>query len=293
MVYYVVGKKTLEGTLNSDSKGGLLNEYFELGWEYAVSHIHIKRMYANGLLQDGDTIVTLRDRMFLYQGFWNRVIAYEDFTNLSVSDYVKIVDLCEQIQKNPTSFLPPLDPNGRYAYWDQMKDLILNVKYENIANFNTEEPYCCIHIRYRGWATHRNVEEDFWHNLIQTVANFGLNVYLFGKEASKFVLDDRVKHVNLPEYASLLNNPNCKFVVGGMSGGTLVAQTFAHNKCTQYVIISDHQTLREFHTNDPYSIFYHKDGMNFSNAPIEHVVTIDSHNSLLDKLQQWKNYTTI
>ena len=287
MTYYIVGKKTKEGTLASDSSAGVLSEYFELGWEYVASHIYIKQLHADGGLSAEDVIVTLEDRMFLYQGFWKNVISNESFNCQKISSEDTVIDLCNIIENHREMFLPRLDANGRYVHWDKMKNIISNIKYKDIRHLNTKSAYCCLHIRYRGWAAHRNISADFWHNLIQEILKTGTTVYVFGKEATEFANSRNVIHVSLEEYASLLNNENCKFVVGGMSGGTLVAQTFAHIKCRQYVIISDEQTLREFNTNNQYSVFYHIPGMNFSEAPIHYVSLIN--NEMMTEYQLIQN----
>jgi hypothetical protein len=271
MIYYIVGKKALEGTLTSDSANGTLSEYFELGWEYIASHFRIKLLYVNRVLNPDDVIVTLKDRMFLYSGFWNNVMPFEDFSYEKVGSDDVVVDLCDIIDSNREAFLPLLGVDNKYVHWNEMIDVLTNIDYKSLPHLNTKDEYCCIHIRYRGWATHRNTSADFWHKLIEEVTSTGINVYVFGKEAEKFANSKNVIHVSLEEYASLLNNKKCKFIVGGMSGGTLVAQTFAHKNCTQYVVISDEQTLREFNTHDAYRVFYHIPGMNFSEAPIKYV----------------------
>lgn len=283
MTYYIVGKKTLDGTLASDSANGVLSEYFELGWEYAVSHLHIKHLHSIGTLQSDDVIVTLKDRMFLYEGFWKNVMAYETFKDLKLQPDCSVVDLCDEIQMRPEHYLPSIGDDGKYIHWKTMRNIILNINYVDIKHLNTKKPFCCLHIRYRGWAKHRNISEQFWHTLINDLVNTGINIYIFGKEATRFANGDNIKHVSLSEYASLCNNSSCKFVLGSMSGGTLVAQTFAHKDCKQYVLITDHQTLNEYNTNDPYKIFYHIDGMNFSQSPTKHIIHF-SNESIINQI---------
>jgi len=283
MTYYIVGKKTLEGTLASDSVNGILSEYFELGWEYIASHTQIKQLYIDGGLEPDDVIVTLRDRMFLYKGFWNNVLPYEDFDRKTIGSEDSVVDICDAVSGNPEGSLPRLGADGKYVYWDKMKDVLTNVYCRDLSHLNTEDPYCCVHIRYRGWATHRNAPTDFWYNLIEEITKTGTNVYVFGKEAEKFANSKNAIHVSLEEYASLLNNKNCKYVIGGMSGGTLIAQACAHKECTQYVVINDKQTWKEFNTHDHYRVFYHIPGMNFCEAPIKHVSLIN--NELMTEYQ--------
>lgn len=273
MKYYIVGKKIREGTLQDDTPGGKLAEYFELGWEYVGTHFHIKHLHSNKMLQPDDVIVTLRDRMFMYQGFWPNVMAYEDFVNMEKNG--SIVDVCGDVDSRASYYL-----NCSLSYMQSPKvvELIKNIYYKDVSHFNTTDPYCCLHIRYRGWAQHRNNPAEFWHKIIDAIKQTGLNIYIFGKEAASFTDGVKIFHVNLDEYASLLHNPNCKFLIGGMSGGTLVAQTFAHPKCIQYVLIGDNQTWQEFTTYNEYRIFYHNEETNICKAPIRYVtLTNDSH----------------
>jgi len=283
MTHYIVGRKMREGTLEDDTTEGRLSEYFELGWEYVATHFHIKYLYARNQLKPDDVIVTLRDRMFMYEGFWPNVIAYEDF----VKDKPKapVIDLCLEFENRPSYYLKR---SLSYIGSEKMTSLIKNINYTNI---NTTNPYCCIHIRYRGWAKHRNNPADFWNRIIEAAKQTGLIIYIFGKEAENFTDGKTIFHVNLKEYASLLQNPNCQFLIGGMSGGTLVAQTFAHPNCKQYVLIGDDQTWSEFNTNDEYRIFYHKQETNISGAPIEYVTLHNnSYLSEADLLNQITNY---
>lgn len=273
MKYYIVGKKIKEGNLDSDSERGILNEYFELGWEYMVSHLYIKNLFSNGHLMDDDVIVTLEDRMFLYEGFWKNVMSYEEFKNKNITE--SVVDLCNEIQNNQIKYIPKINQNNKYENFEKDKHVIQNIKYKNISHLNTDKPYCCLHIRYRKWASYRSLSKEFWKSIIDKVESSGLNIYIFGKEAKDFANGKNIIHVNLDEYASLLNNKNCKFLIGNMSGGTLVAQTFSHNKCKNYVVIADADTYREYTTKYVYEAFYHIEAFNFSDSPTKHVILVD------------------
>jgi len=273
MKYYIVGKKTKEGNLESDSEKGVLTEYFELGWEYMVSHLHIKHLYSTGALDEDDVIVTLKDRMFLYQGFWPNVISFESFSKIDITE--NVIDVCEQIEKKREHYLPKIE-GGKYSFFDSDIEVIKNIKYVDISHFDTSKPYCCLHLRYRKWAEFRNLSKEFWEELIKKIELSGFNIYIFGKEAKDFANGVNIFHVNLDEYASLLNNNNCKYLIGSMSGGTLVAQTFSNINCTNYVIITDEQTYKEYKTDYAYKVFYHNEAMNFSKSPIVYVSFLDN-----------------
>ncbi len=276
MNYYIVGKKTKEGNLESDSEHGVLSEYFELGWEYSVSHLYIKHLFSVGELKEEDVIVTLKDRMFMYQGFYKNVMSYEDFITNNVNG--SVIDLCDLIQENQVHYLPKVNSENKYEYFESEKELIKNIFYKEIKHLKTNKPYCCLHIRYRKWASARNLSKEFWMEIIKKIESSGLRIYIFGKEAKDFANGDNIIHVELDEYASLLNNENCKYLIGNMSGGTLVAQTFSHKNCINYVIIADSQTYKEFLTKDSYMVFYHIEEFNFSESPITYVSFMEDIN---------------
>lgn len=284
MKYYIVGKQTKNGDLESDTLQGNLNEYFELGWEYACTHLHIKHLFSTNKLESDDVIVTLKDRMFFYEGFWNNVLNYDEFIKMEV-DLDNVVDLCNMVEVK-RNLLPRLNSLGEYEYWESDKEVIKNIKYKNIDYLDTKKPFCCLHIRYRIWADHRNFSEKFWENVIKKIKKSNINIFIFGKESKKFADNKTIFHVNLDEYASLLNNPNCLYLIGNMSGGTLVGQLFSHKNCINYVIIADQQTYNEFNTTGPYEIFYHKENFNFSKCPINHIFL---ENEKDDKLNDFLN----
>jgi hypothetical protein len=283
MKYYIVGKKIKEGTLNSDSEDGDLSEYFELGWEYMVSHLWIKNMFSNGELGQDDVIVTLEDRMFLYQGFWHNVISYEEFINKEIGGV--IVDLCDLIKKTQLLYMPKVIDN-KYEHFD--KPIITNIKYKNIDYLDIKEPYCCLHIRYRKWAEDRNLSKEVWK---QIISSLNIKIYVFGKGAAEFADGKNIIHVSLEEYAALLHNSNCKFLIGNMSGGSLVAQTFSHKNCINYVIITDEKTHKEFLTENEYQIFYHIEAFNFSGAPIKYVTYQCGIDNMVQEIKRERQMT--
>lgn len=293
MKYYIAGKKNKEGSAENDSEQGNLSEYFELGWEYMTSHLILKRMYVNGTLKENDVIVTLKDRMFLYEGFWNKVISFEEFQKLNITS--DIFDFCDLAETTREAVLPKIN-NGKYEYWNTDINVIKNIKYPPISEFKIDSPYCCLHIRYRKWASYRNLSKEFWFELINEIKRLGINIYIFGKGAEEFSDGIQVFHVELSKYASLLNNQNCKFLIGSFSGGTLISQTFSNQNCVHYILITDKKTYEESKTNDAYKVFHHCKEMNFSEAPISFVslsketknesnITI---NQMINELQIWK-----
>jgi ADP-heptose:LPS heptosyltransferase len=279
MKYYIVGKKMKEGIIGNDGMGKL-SEYFELGWEYVATHLTIKHMFVENRLEKDDVIVTLKDRMFLYTGFWSNVMSFEDFTKKNIKK--NVIDLCDQVDRTPEKFLPKV-VNGKYEYWDSDINVIKNVGYVDITHLPIDKPYCCLHLRYREWANFRNLSKDNWRRIINKIKLSGIKIFIFGKGTEEFADGETVLHTNLDEYASLLNNKNCKFLIGTMSGGTLIAQTCSHKNCVNNVIITDKQTLKEFNTKNNYQVFYHSQPFNFSETNIN-FIKMEELNNFIEKL---------
>jgi len=267
-MYYIVGKKNKEGTVTSDTERGNLNEYFELGWEYAVTHLYIKHLYVLNELKNDDIIVTLKDRMFLYEGFWHNVMSYEEFITLDVDS--NVIDLCDKAEKERSGMIPRI-VNGEYEFLESDLEVIKKINFTDITHLPITENYCCIHIRFRKYANYRNLSKDGWLDIINKLKFKYSKIFIFGKDTENFCDGENIINVNLNEYASLLNGKNCKFFVGTMSGGSLIAQLMSNKDCVNNIIITDQKTQNEFETKDEYQIFYHSEAFNFSKTPIYYI----------------------
>jgi hypothetical protein len=268
-MYYIVGKKNREGTINSDTEHGNLNEYFELGWEYAVTHLYIKHMYVLNGLKHEDVIVTLKDRMFLYQGFWHNVISYEEFIVMNIDDS-SIIDLCDKAEKERVGMIPKVI-GDQYEFLNTDLDVIKKINLPDINHLPISDDYCCIHIRFRQYANYRNLSKKGWVDIINKLKVRYSKIFVFGKDTEYFCDNVNIISVSLSEYSALLNNKNCKFFVGTMSGGSLIAQLMCNKDCVNNIIITDQKTQNEFETKDVYQIFYHSEPFNFSKAPIYYI----------------------
>jgi len=264
-MYYIVGKKINEGIIGDDGWGDL-SRYFELGWEYAVTHLHIKHMYNEGKLKPEDIIVTIKDRMFLYTGFWKNVISIDDFIKIP-NKTNDVIDLCENAGN-----LLPRTKDGKYEYFYSDLDIIKNIDYKNIDHLPTKEKFCCLHLRYRDWANFRNLDISIWLRIIEKLKQKNKKIFIFGKTTNHLCDNDTIFYVDLDEYASLLHHNNCDFLIGTVSGGSLVGQIFSNKNCTNNIIITDNQTQIELNeTNDNYKVFYHSQEFNFSDVNINFI----------------------
>lgn len=264
MNYYIVGKKINEGIIGNDGNG-ILSNYFELGWEYVVTHLYIKHLFNTNKLKPTDCIVTIKDRMFLYTGFWKNVISYEEF--ITTEKKGNVIDLCDISY----DILPKI-VGDKYEYFDDDLPVIKNVDYINVDHLPTDSEYCCLHLRYRDWAPFRNLDLSYWLKIIDKLTKKGLKIFIFGKSNENLCDNKNTFCVNLDEYASLLNNKNCSFLIGTVSGGSLTAQLFSHKNCVNNIIITDTQTETEIlKTTDEFKAFHHIPEFNFSGTKINFI----------------------
>ena len=80
MNYYILGKSE-NFTATKDSDTHLLEKYWEFGWELGVGrNVIIQRLMNNEIDNENITIVTIKDRMYLYEEIFKNVISYEEFS---------------------------------------------------------------------------------------------------------------------------------------------------------------------------------------------------------------------
>ena len=147
MNYIVCGIDFKSGTKEDDSI--LLNQYFELGWEMVGSRIDVIAQKNMGLFdQENTTIVTLADRMFMYQKLFKNVISSKEFLQrvktepgLSYRTFgsgtnSRVKDWAWDQQFSFLNFSQHCDESGRYVrYVEDFDDIFdgyqLNEKYSN------------------------------------------------------------------------------------------------------------------------------------------------------------------
>lgn len=254
MIRYVLGKQIVKGDLNSDS--GNLNEYTELGWELMVNRF---RFMTSNIDYSNACVVTLKDRQFLYP-----FVKTEIYNSNENYDCDFVMD-CENYLTGNVSNIHKDNANG----FTQFSSLEMNI------------PECCIiHIRMRQWVAERNANLDKLNDLINSIKTFGIKIYIFGQGIESFFNEDEtIQIVNLQEYATIMNNHNCKFMIGSMSGGTMISQICAREKLPTFVYETH---SRNGVMNHP---LFHADVVNFSKQCVEFISPNIGNNELMEKLK--------
>ena len=207
-------------TIEEDNQSSF-SHYTELGWEASVGRLKVIRMIGEGKITKDDTIVTLKDRMFMYSRFCN-VVPFEKVFNESevgmypsYSNYLKWI---HELHVDPT--LKKIVP----WRWPQDMPMILNFDFEEVS----PPPCVVINHRIRGWDKYRNCDPKSTKNIISIITTMGLKTYISGRHAES--VDERAEHIpTLRKLSSIIHHPNCvAFISTG--GTTMLAQQCCSNK---------------------------------------------------------------
>lgn len=260
MKYFILGR---ESTDYSD-----YGQYTELGWESHIFNFELRKMLIQKEIVPNEiVIVTVEDRMFLYETLFKNVISYDHFLSLKINP-VDIVQFSELgINVNPTEEV--------YKIYSENKNIMCDFKHMEI-----EEPndFWVLHIRNHKFANKRNHPETYYNDLIKSVKKlYNLKCYIFGAGAKDYEnKNENIIHVNLKEYCTLISKKNCKFIIGPISGGTLVCQYAANPNSYVYVI-----TVGADFGNGP--LFY-DNKYNFTGAKTKYIQNLSVTN-IIDNLK--------
>jgi hypothetical protein len=238
MKHYIVGKD-LDTTTND------INKYWELGWEVATNHLIIKRRYKEGVINDDDVIVTRSGLEFLYSGVFKNVIDYSTFLKNNIQE--NCIELMNDgffmggygSTKN-SYFFEDNDTSKRYKYYEEDKDIILNIKTKDMFYLHKNKPYCVLVYRSRSVGIERNVDFDYYNIIINELKNKYSKIFLVGLGSEIFCDDEKVIYVNLEEYNNLINSNKCELLITPLTGLYLLANFYSKAKKN---ILLDHNDI--------------------------------------------------
>lgn len=216
MKYYILGKSE-NFTATKDRDTDSLEKYWELGWEIGASRIAIiKKLLNKQITNDETTIVTLKDRMFMYESIFNNVISYEEFIKMDHSEMEIITSLTEHdyIIEN---HMYPVDMSD-----NKLINMILDTKKE-VVNHNLDKPFFMIHYRERPWCSYRNIIYNDYIKIIEKIKNLGFDFFVYGKNSELIGKKYNKKELTLSEANTYLSHNNCVGVIGPLSGGTMIS----------------------------------------------------------------------
>ena len=234
MKYIIVSKNIANGKIGNDSAD--LGTYFELGWELIVTRAKLLDMLYSGLATKDDIIVTDVDRFFLYSSLFDQCMDYKDFIGLPKNEKSEKVDLVEilitSILTNHTSTVQAPDR--------KLHQLLMKFDYCDLKNFDTSYNFVGLQVRMRDHNPQKNLPLEFWKEIICLLKKEKINSYVFGRGTEE--LKNEATCVGLREWASLMNNPMCRSIVGTHSGGMVLGQ-FCYNG-NKMIIIDNTRILQ-------------------------------------------------
>ena len=227
--YILVSRKIKKGELHTASH--LLEEYFELGWELSTTHLDTKFLLSESVYNKSDIIVTHSGREFFYENLFDNVIQWNDFEKLDKNGHI-IIDM---VTNSVNYFFHKhlCNPN---LVWNNQKikdDILFSFNYSDIKPVND---YVCLVYRKRSHDASRNMDDGYFNSIISYIKTKGLDIYVVGYGSEKFTDNKQVFYVDLRDWATLVNNEKCKFIVTTMTGPTNLLN-FCGNKETNIFII--------------------------------------------------------
>lgn len=260
--------------------------YCHLGHELAGARALIMDLLSKDVIKkDKTTILTLKDRMFLYEHLFN-TISHED-NELNPHIYNHIINLTK-LAENPrdglsqknyfhnitnNKFIGKYEPIGFNNYKNEkFIEYMTNCNSEKYSIFSSD--FIIIHYRnYRNnpvaWNQTTNETKDFLYNILENIKlkTIYKNVLIFGNLEEKIIIDGlniNQTH-NLKLFTSNMKSENCKMIISSWSGAGQLGNLFFNNKILFYHVGDQiiHETGRlkdlELYNNnlkDPYSWDY-------------------------------------
>jgi hypothetical protein len=278
MTYYITGIDTSSGNKNDDSSN--LLTYFELGWEIMTTHLKLKELLHNRDIYDNDVIVTCSGREFLYRKNFKNVISWKDY--LKISHTKKEVNLCQEFSTN-LSLIDKITPKKD----DSLIDLFFSFEKEENLKFNVDGDFACLVYRNRSHGSHRNMDINFFKKIINFLVNkFNLNIFVVGFGSEIFEDNKNVFSVNLKEFATLVNNDNCKLCVSSLTGPPALTYFFGGVNLKNIIIDIESARKDEYMENHPLAM---GNIFNYKNVETEFILGMPDEVYLFNKINYLLN----
>lgn len=246
----VVSKKD---DLATDPNFQSIHNYFELGWEMGASRIDCLQLFAtNQITPELHEVVTLRDRQFLYSKLLPTV-AWEDWSKeRGITDASRlpsdIIDLTN-FYANTAGVRWEIYHGGHlghYIFEDQVRNWYDWFDAPPV-NGEAKEPYflCCW--RYRNQHhRERNTPDATARSIHEFLLKRAAKVYVVGIGSEPLCDGQRIVHVSLPMFCALCVQPNCRGVIGAMTG----TMQFAAIACRSRIAAYQHNPQEPVNTMD-------------------------------------------
>lgn len=248
--YFISAKQEAQGTSESDIQNPL--QVTEIATELVITRLYCIMLLKEGTLQKSDTIVTTEERKCLYENIFDNVITWNEFKKLKIPK-TQVIDplapsLFDRLAAGKVDDrLIPYTPF--YKNWERDKQEIQNINLSSLEDYDLTSEFICLLIRTRKAWSYKNLQEEYWREVIELLEKRGKKVLVFGKEVEKYAtpLTQYVK--NFKDWCSVINHENCKHVVSTISGG--VYPVFLLGKKERTLTIIDNLNFLQNYGYDP------------------------------------------
>lgn len=276
-MYIIAGRHSAEGNPNNDSSN-LTQGYWELGWECTISNVYIKQRLVEGTISKSDTVVTRKDREFMYSSVFDEVIDWDTFVNerggetankcFAIPDIIKMSEIVKFDYDNVNI--------------DLLCDMDLDTSIEKKYNITDKFMVYCVRLRQHD--NYRNMDIDIAKNAMRTFIDKGYRVFIVGY-GSEFLQEELpVTWVNLRDYASLLGSAHCKFTISGMSGIIHLANFVGRENLTSLIFDQKDSRGKEVGNNHP---LFMGDNVNYKKLDRRFVPSYESEVAIYENLKDF------
>jgi hypothetical protein len=170
-----------------------------------------------------------------------------------------------------------------YQNWERDKNIINNVDWSDLKDYDLNSPFICLVIRKRAAWIEKNMKDEFWNNLIEKLNKNNIKTFVFGKETEKWCEGENITFVkNYRDWCSIVRNTNCKHVMSTMTGGVYPCLIFGHENINMTII--DNTRLMEQHGGDP---SFYDDCINFSKVNFEFIKHIPTTEEIYENITKY------
>lgn len=254
---YLLSHHKNNGKIGNDSAD--LNSYFELGWELISTGL-----WAKCNVTSDDTVISARDRLFMYKHLTDKLVAYEDYSITG-----------EEVDIASRHWDLTVDYNSREWSDDE------NQKMSQIELSDFEIPnkqFVCIQVRRRDHCDYRNGNIDIFEKTIRNISQ-KYPVFVVGKMNEHLSAIPNVECVNLEKYCFLIRSKKCAVSIGISSGCSMLNHLYGREGLPVFIRWTETASnIRLKHENH---ILFFGDKINVANVE-EHIYASDD---MFDKVE--------
>ena len=252
----------------------------ESATELIINRLALMDYLSKGIIDEDTTIVTLSERVFLYEKIFKNIETYnpnKTYSNcLDLVTNEKLLELSKNLPYKPF-----------YGNYERDKNNIININYnDSILNSDLPDFLICIP-RLKNSDKKRNISQEYWIDFINKAKEKYDLIIVFGK-GNENIKGKNIKYVDtLRDYCSYLHHPNCKNVVSTISGPCHYVQHFGNvNKDTLLTMI-DNRNLIKNYGDDP---SYFHPCINFTNVKINFINEIIETEKLIENIKFYNGF---